>query len=153
MSEYISSVSSTSVFDISSLMPSAPAPMLVSDPSGDVPFSIDDLINSQQAIIGKENDDRTISLAFANTSIDSLKPAMYNWAAANFPASYMVSSLSLAPPAVCSDGVTRQLVQYYEWLINMTITEWLDTMNAKVSGMYFSFSHDGNYAINLHLSR
>ena len=103
--------------------------------------------------MAKENEDRVASLAFATMSVDSLKPAMYNWAAAGFPPCYMVSSLSLSPPAVCSDGVVRPLVQYYEWLINMTTAEWLASMDAKVSGMFFTYSHDGNTAINLHLSR
>jgi hypothetical protein len=122
------------------------------DPSG-VPFSIDDLINSQQVIIDKENTDRASAIAFATMPIDNIKTNMYAWASVGFPACYIVASLSLVPPAVCSDGVTRGLIQYYEWLINMDIPTWLASMDVKVSGMYFTFSHDGYSTINLHINR
>lgn len=156
MSTDITNVSTT-VFDINSLMPtpSMTTPLQDgsgSDPSG-VPFSIDDLINSQQVIIDKENTDRVTAVAFATMPIDNIKTNMYTWASIGFPTAYCVSSLSLMPPAVCSDGVVRGLVQYYEWLINMDIPTWLASMDAKVSGMFFTFSHDGQSTINLHINR
>jgi hypothetical protein len=140
----------STIFDISYLMPSI---LQTIDASGSVPFSIDDLINSQEMIITKENTDRTSALAFVNTSIDSIKPHLYKWASLNFPGLYCVSTLTLNPPSVCADGVARSLVDYYLYLINMTIAEWLASMDAKTSGMHFTFSHDGTSNINLHITR
>ncbi len=149
---YLSSTTNVSVFNIETLISTTNVTSNITDTS-DVPFSIDDLINSQEVIIAKENEDRIVCLNFAQMSIDSIKTNLYSWASVGFPPAYLVSSLSVTPPAVCSDGVTRNLVEYYEWLISMTITEWLDSMNAKVSGMYFTFSHNGNSTINLHINK
>ncbi len=149
---YLSSTTNVSVFNIETLISTTNVTSNITDTS-DVPFSIDDLINSQEVIIAKENEDRIVCLNFAQMSIDSIKTNLYSWASIAFPPAYLVSSLSVTPPAVCSDGVTRNLVEYYEWLISMTITEWLDSMNAKVSGMYFTFSHNGNSTINLHINK
>jgi hypothetical protein len=138
----------STIFDVSYLAPPIPP-----TPTAPVPFSIDELINSQQVIITKENADRALAVAFANTSIDSIKPILYKWASSGFPGLYCVSTLTLNPPPICSDSITRSLVDYYTYLINMTITEWLASMNAKTSGMRFTFSHDGQTHINLHITR
>lgn len=157
----ITNISTSSVFDINNLMylyqPSTNVSSITdgsgSDPSGNVPFSIQDLINSQQVIINKENEDKINALAFVNLSIDSIKPQLYNWASAGFPVSYGVSSLSLTPPAVCSDGQTRNLMEYFTWLIQMTTEQWIYSMDLKTTGMYFTYSHNGNSYINLHISK
>jgi hypothetical protein len=104
-------------------------------------------------IITKENTDRVLAVAFANTAIDSIKPILYKWASSGFPGLYCVSTLTLNPPPICTDGITRSLVDYYTYLINMTIAEWLASMDAKISGMRFTFSHDGQTHINLHITR
>lgn len=104
-------------------------------------------------IIEKENNDRGTALAFANMSVDQIKPQLYLWAGYNFPDGFPVASLDLNPPAVCSDGVVRDLVEYYCWLISMSIPFWLMTMNLKTSGMFFTYSHNGNTTITLHITR
>jgi hypothetical protein len=136
----------STIFDVNSLTPTI-------IPSVTVPFSIDELINSQQVIIDKENTDRVLALAFVNTSIDSIKPILYKWASSGFPGLYCVSTLTLTPPSICTDGVVRSLVDYYTYLINMTIAEWLASMDAKTSGMRFTYSHNGKSQINLHITR
>lgn len=160
ISTTITNVSTATVFDINSLMSAYRESLNVpindgsgSDPSGNVPFSIQDLINAQQVIINKENEDRGNAQNFANMPIDTIKPQLYNWASIGFPGAYGVATLSLIPPSICSDGVTRQLVEYYTWLIGMSIEQWLSSMNAKTSGMFFTYSHNGSMNINLHISK
>lgn len=123
------------------------------DASGALPFSIEELINSQEVISTRENKDRAIAVSFANKSIDSIKSTLYKWASLGFPGIYNVSTLTLTPPSICADGIVRSLVDYYTYLINMTIAEWLASMDAKTSGMHFTFSHDGKSHIHLHITR
>jgi hypothetical protein len=124
--------------------PPAPAPL---------PFSIEDLINSCDVVKAKETNDKASVLNFVNMPIDSIKPKLYIWASIGFPSSYMVSTFELTAPATCSDGVRRTHVEYFEYLMNGKMNDWLNSMNAKTSGMYFTFSHNGYSCINLHISK
>ena len=118
-----------------------------------LPFSIEDLINSVDVVLSKETTDRASVLNFVNMPIDSIKPKLYIWASIGFPSSYMVSTFELTAPTTCSDGVRRTHVEYFEYLMNGKMNDWLSLMNAKTSGMYFTFSHNGYSCINLHISK
>jgi len=130
--------------------PESTAPVEIPAP---LPFSIEDLINSVDVILAKETTDRASVLNFVNMPIDSIKPKLYIWASIGFPSSYMVSTFELTAPSNCSDGVRRTHVEYFEYLMNGKMNDWLNSMNAKTSGMYFTFSHNGYSCINLHISK
>ena len=104
-------------------------------------------------VLAKETNDRASVLSFVNMPIDSIKPKLYIWASIGFPSSYMVSTFELTAPATCSDGVRRTHLEYFEYLMNGKMNDWLNSMNAKTSGMYFTFSHNGSSCIHLHISK
>ena len=135
--------------------PTIPLEIPVPEPLAPVPlpFSIKDLINSCDVVLAKETNDRASVLSFVNMSIDSIKPKLYIWASIGFPSSYMVSTFELTAPATCSDGVRRTHLEYFEYLMNGKMNDWLNSMNAKTSGMYFTFSHNGSSCIHLHISK
>jgi hypothetical protein len=116
-------------------------------------LSIDDLLNSHEAITVKESTDRDAVASFTALSMESLKPTLYRWAGAGFPGGYVVSTLNLTPPALCSDGVSRTLTFYFEWLLATPIATWLQGLEALTKGMMFTFSHNGSNVITLHVSR
>lgn len=125
------------------------------DVSGAVtpPFSIEELMAAHQVVLAKENVDRSDAIAFADMPIDNIRPQLYAWAAGGFTPLYRVSTLTLSPPATCSDGVSRGHIDYFTYLIGKSIEEWLNSMNAKTTGMNFTYSHDGYSRIHLHVSR
>jgi len=150
--DYISSLS-TSMSDLSgtSLMST-----ILGDLSGapiKIPLSINDLLNSYEATLVKETADRSAVAIFTEPSVDSLKPALYKWAAAGFPSAHIINRISIAPPSVCIDGVTRSLTYYFEYLLGKPIAEWLQALDDVTDGMIFTFSHDGVGTISLHVSR
>jgi hypothetical protein len=116
-------------------------------------LSIDDLLNSHEAVSAKESTDRNAVVSFTTLSMESLKPTLYRWAGAGFPGGYIVATLNLSPPAMCSDGVSRALTFYFEWLLATPIATWLQGLEALTKGMLFTFSHDGANTITLHVSR
>lgn len=146
-------MSSEPVLDIQSLMPPntdlSGAPVVVEPP----PFSIEDLMNAHQVVVAKENEDRALASNFANMSIDAIRPQLYAWATGGFQPLYKVNTLMLYPPATCSDGISRELVDYFLFLIGKTVEEWLNAMNAKTVGMHFTYSHDGYSRIHLYVNR
>ena len=116
-------------------------------------ISLDDLLNHQMVILAKESTDRNAVLSFTNPTSESLKTSLFQWATAGFQGGYLVSSLSLIPPPICSDGMSRGLPFYMEYLMGKSIGDWLITLGAMTAGMSFTFSHNGSTQINLHVSR
>ena len=129
---------------------------LVADLSGapiKLPLTIADLMNSYEATVVKETADRSSVAAFTTPSVEGLKPALYKWAAAGFPGGYAISTLSLAPPNLCADGVNRTLTYYFEYLLGKPIATWLHELDDLTDGMIFAFSHDGSSTITLNVTR
>ena len=155
--ETISTLFSTLVMDLSGIMiMSTFMSTLITDLSGApivLPLSINDLLNSHGTIVAKELNDRTAVATFTTPSVDMLKPALFRWAAAGFPGGLAVSTLTLAPPSLCSDGVYRPLTGYFEYLYGSSFQAWLQTLEGVTEGMTFTFSHDGANVITLHVSR
>jgi hypothetical protein len=116
-------------------------------------LSIEDLLQSHEAMSQKEDADRVLVAEIVNISTDALKPKLYAWAAAGFPDGYQIQVLQLVPPSVCLDGTVRSLVAYFEYCAQMTVTEWLTLVGKKVSGMYFTYTHDGSSKITLCVNR
>ena len=148
---------STLVGDLSgNIVTSTFTSTLVADLSGapiKVPLSIADLLNSYEVTVVKETADRASVAAFTTPSIEGLKPALYKWAAGGFIGGYAVSTLSLAPPSLCTDGVNRTLTYYFEYLLGKPIATWLQGLEALTEGMMFTYSHDGMSLITLHVTR
>jgi len=148
---------STLVGDLSgNIVTSTFTSTLIADLSGapiKVPLSINDLLNSYEVTMVKETADRSAVAAFTTPSVEGLKPALYKWAAGGFIGGYPLSTLSLSPPALCSDGVNRTLTYYFEYLLGKPIATWLQELDDITDGMIFSFSHDGSSLITLHVSR
>jgi hypothetical protein len=132
--------------------------MIIADISGGMlsappPLSITDLMNSYEMKVAKEAADRAAVTTFTTLSVDGLKPALYKWAATGFSAGYVVNTLSISPPDLCIDGVSRSLTYYFEYLIGNSIQSWLQGLEGLTHGMMFTFSHDGSNTILLHVTR
>ena len=147
---------STLVYDLSGVLTSSIMMSIITqDLSGALTtiLSINDLLNSHEATVIKEVADRAAVNAFTTPSIDSLRPTLYKWASEGFPGVYPVNSLSLQPPQLCVDGVSRTLLFYFEYLYGSPIETWLQGLEKITQGMDFTFSHDGASKITLHVTR
>jgi hypothetical protein len=116
-------------------------------------FSINDLLMSHEVVTSKESTDRSAVMAFTSPSMEALKPNLYKWAASGFPGAFIINTLTLEPPSVCSDGISRSFLQYFEYLFGSTTQEWLQGLEAVTDGMSFTFSHNGFSSIMLHVTR
>ena len=144
--------------DISSNMFPFPnsAPAIPSSAPVEAPqflFSIDELLNSQEVLHQKENEDRMKLQGFISPSYESLKPLLLNWAKLGFPSVYPIQTLKLNAPSLNSDGQTRTFPVYIEYLLNRTMESWLQELTSKSNGILFTFSHNGGDTISLNVSR
>lgn len=109
------------------------------------PITIDDLLNSTSIIIKKETDDKLALEGIGTIPYDALKTKLLAWAAAGFPNVYEIHRVSIIPPTVCSDGVSRDLPTYIQFCSGKTIQEHVAILQDRVVGMVISFANVGGY--------
>lgn len=132
-----------------------PAPVLPYG-TGVVPpqFVVDiaELLASHEAAGVQEAADRLILSPLLSETRETLRPQMFAWAAAGFPAIYIVQQFTVSPPAVCSDGVVRNAYDYVVYLLGQEMGPTIAAVQAKCIGVQISYSFQGN-TLRIHVSR
>jgi hypothetical protein len=121
--------------DVMNLTPPPPPP----------PITINDLLSSVEVLTQKENQDKVALEGIGNMSHDTLKNKLLSWATAGFPNVYEITRVTITPPALCSDGVNRNLADYIVFCSGKTISEHVEVLAAKVTGMNITFANMGTY--------
>jgi hypothetical protein len=116
-------------------------------------LSIEELMNTSDFELQKEREDKVIINAAVNPGYDKLKNMLKPWAKAGFEPGFELTSFNIIVPPVCADGAYRPLPYYFEYLLGVTIATALENMAANTTGMRFSFSHDGNSKITIHVTK
>ncbi len=75
-------------------------------------LTLAEIMAAQEVLAKLESDDKDKLEAIGRITIDVLRPKLIAWAVAGFPNNYAIHTLSIAPPACCSDGVVRSLADY-----------------------------------------
>lgn len=135
-------------FNIRSMFPNAasgptPAPIVV---------DIAELLASHGGIQTKEAEDRSVLKVLLHETRDTLRPAMFTWASAGFPAIYVIQQFTLTPPAVCSDGVVRGINDYVCYLLGQDMGKTIATIQSLCMGVVISYSFSGN-TLRIHVSK
>jgi len=114
-------------------------------PPPPAPISLDDLLATNQMLLKKEAEDKAILEAMGNTSHETLKSKLIVWATAGFPNVYEIDRLSITPPTLCSDGISRDLASYIQFCSGKPIQDHISPLQAKVTGIAISFANMGGY--------
>jgi hypothetical protein len=122
---------------------SAPPPLVV---------DIAELLASHAAIASQEAADRSTLSVLLNETRETLRPQMFTWAAAGFPAIYIVQQFTISPPEVCSDGVTRSVYDYVVYLLGQDMTTTIAGIQALCVGVQISYSFTEN-TLRIHVSK
>ena len=121
----------------------APAPTIA---------TMEELMASHAVIVAQEATDRTLLSPLTSPTSAVYRPQLFAWAAAGFPAIYVIQSFSLTPPSVCSDGVTRDAVNYAWYLLGTEIGGIIANIQSLMPGIAVSYSFEGN-VLRIHVSR
>jgi hypothetical protein len=126
----------------------------VSTESLPAPFVIDlaELLQSYGAIQAQEATDRTTLSILLNETRETLRPQMFEWAAAGFPAIYVVQRFTVTPPAVCADGVSRSICDYVIYLLGQDMGATIAGIQALCVGVVISYSFEGN-TLRIHVTK
>jgi hypothetical protein len=115
-------------------------------------MTIDELMTSREVLTKKESDDKAIVDTIDRPNTTELKAKLLQWATLNFPDAYAVFSVTVNPPPVCSDGVTRGLYDYIQFCSGVSIAEKLASLQGKMQGIQVLNSYSGN-TITIHVSK
>jgi hypothetical protein len=131
------------IYNLSGQTGAVEAPMVV---------DISELLVSIGAIQVQEASDRTKLSVLMHETRDTLRPQMFEWAAAGFTPIYIVQKFELNPPSICSDGIQRNTLSYIEYLLGKDMGQIIAAIQALCLGVTISYSVSGN-TLNIHVSR
>jgi hypothetical protein len=114
--------------------------------------TLDELLSSYESTVAQETADRTALSVLVNPSRESFRPQLFQWAAAGFPNGYIIQSISINPPNICSDGVSRNVGKYVEYCIGTNLGAIIQSMTALMTGINPTWSTLGN-TIRIHVTR
>ena len=86
-----------------------------------VMISLADILNSAQVVTQKEANDKALLESIGTASLSDITSKLIVWATTGFPNAYPLLELSITPPPVCSDGVSRNLSEYIQFCSGKTI--------------------------------
>jgi hypothetical protein len=115
-------------------------------------ITLDELLMSQDVLKQKEADDKRIVDYIDNPNPLELRSKMHQWALQKFPDSFPVFSITVQPPQMCSDGVSRGLYDYIAFCSGQTIADKLQSLQSKMNGIQVLNSFSGN-TITIHVSK
>lgn len=115
-------------------------------------ITLDELVSSQQVLQQKELDDKEIINTIDSPNPVDLRAKLYQWAVQKFPEAFPVFSVTVNPPPVCSDGVSRGLYDYIQFCSGMSIGDKLLSLQSKMQGIQVLNSYSGN-TITIHVSK
>jgi len=114
--------------------------------------TLEELMASHSATIAKETADTESLRSLVSPNRDAFRPQLFQWATAGFPDLYVVQSFTIAPPAICADGVTREIGKYIEYCIEKNLGEVIDGLKALMVGIQPSWSVSGN-TLRIHVTK
>jgi hypothetical protein len=128
-------------------------PSATTDPAEPTSIAtIEELMASYSAIVAKEAADTQLLSSLVNPTRDQFRPHLFQWASMGFPDLYIVQSISVTLPAICADGVTREIGKYIEYRIGKNLGEVIDGMKTLMSGIQPSWSMSGS-TLRIHVSK
>jgi hypothetical protein len=114
--------------------------------------TLEELMASHGAIVNKEAADRATLAVLRNETREALRAPLFQWAAAGFPNIWVAQSFTLEVPPTCSDGVSRNIYEYFEYCLGANMGDTIVDIQSKLTGIQLSYSFQGN-TLRLHVSK
>lgn len=106
--------------------------------------TLSELTSSHNAIVQKENSDRTTLNQLSTPNRENIRTTLLNWTSRGFPANFPLFSMTVNPPPVCSDGVKRVFSDYVPYLLGTTVAAKLVLLEQQLVGMKLTSVIIGN---------
>lgn len=117
-------------------------------------ITIEELLQTKEAALLLEEEDRTALRTVLTIDEAQLKKQLLLWVGAGFPNSYVLHTVQLTIPPVCSDGVSRDFLQYVSFLMpEFSISQVVLELEKRLPGMVLAYSYTNTYALRVHVSK
>ena len=114
--------------------------------------TLDELLLSYESTLTQEAVDKSALSILINPSRDAFRPQLFQWAAAGFPSGYIIQNISVNPPKICSDGVTRNVGKYIEYCVGTDMGTVVESLAVLMTGIQPTWSTLEN-TLRIHVSR
>ena len=122
------------------------------EPPAPVVITLSDILNATEIVRQKEATDKSALESIGLVTFDNLRTKLIQWAAAGFPNAFTLMEVSVVPPPVCSDGVTRDLASYIIFCSGKNLSDHVAELQTKLPDIDVSFANVG-YAIAVVVSK
>lgn len=112
-------------------------------PAAPVVITLADILSATEIVRQKEAADKSALESIGSVTFDSLRTKLIQWATSGFPNAFTLMEVFVSPPAVCSDGVTRDLANYIIHCSGKTLAEHVAALQAKLPDIVVSFANTG----------
>jgi hypothetical protein len=113
---------------------------------------MDELLASRETVLLKETTDTTALSVLLNPTRDTFRAPLFQWAASGFVGGFVVFTLSIEPPEVCADGVSRSIGGYVIYCSGKSMEEITANIQSLMTGIqvFHSFT---DTAVRIHVTK
>ena len=133
--EPVVDVSGGSVTDVSGTVIDIASPPVI---------RLSDILTEQTLLQQQETNDTQSLASLVNPSLSDLRAKLIAWAARNFTLPCDLIVFTLNPPSACSDGVSRNLFDYIQFLTGKTLEQHVATLQAILPDFCAVYLREGN---------
>jgi hypothetical protein len=105
---------------------------------------LSDIVTEQVTIAQQEETDRQKVTILVNPSLADIRASLIAWATRKFQLPCDLYVLELTPPSACSDGVSRNVFDYIQFLSGKTLQEHMDNLQSILPDLYVTYLQEGN---------
>jgi len=137
-------ISGGSIMDVSGMDISGGDYTFQIEPPAPTVLRLDDLLSHSTILLQKEAADAAALAAIGNPDMNAMRDRLVAWAVTGFAGSVRVCEVSIVPPPQCSDGVSRDLADYIQFVSGKTIYEHLGLLGEKLPDFRVAFVYMGS---------
>lgn len=109
-------------------------------PSAPPTLTLADIVAAQEVLVQREANDKSKLESVGAISINELRTKLIGWAVAGFPNNYVIHTLDITPPPLCSDGVARSLPEYIQFCSGKSFADLLVGLQAMLPDITVTYS-------------
>jgi len=114
--------------------------------------TMEELLASHAAVVAQEAADTVTLTCLSAPTREGYRTHLFQWAALGFPDLYIIQSVSVTPPSICADGVTREIGKYAEYRMGKDLGAVVTSLSELMTGIRPSWSVSGN-TLRIHVTR
>lgn len=106
--------------------------------------TLSELLVLPASVSSKEASDAALLSAVVNPTREAYYADLVKWATTGFPKLFVLHSYELSPPVICSDGVSRPIREYVDFILPTPMKDNILAIQAALPGVHPSFAFVGN---------